>query len=146
MDDKDRLLEQYKLYVETAETVSKKRQTANSYYLSINSFLLILSGYLTSLPYEVWHILIAMAGITISLLWIISLKSYRQLNSAKYKVIHKIENNLPSKPILEEWVLLGKGKNKKIYSKLSLIEQFVPAIFILLYLFALVLDFFNLLV
>ena len=33
---KEHLLEQYKLYVEMADRISGRRQTANSFFLSIN--------------------------------------------------------------------------------------------------------------
>ncbi len=133
MDDEKIFLEQYKLYVQTAENVSEKRQTANKYFLSLNSFLLVLSGYLTTLKFEVWHLIIAIAGIIICLLWIFNLQSYRQLNSAKYKVIHNMEKRLPIKLFDDEWTLLDRGKNKKTYFKLSVIEQGVPIIFTILY-------------
>ena len=50
--DKNIFFEQYKLYVGTAEKVSEKRQTANNYFLSLNSFLLVLSGYLTTIKFH----------------------------------------------------------------------------------------------
>ena len=66
--DKNIFFEQYKLFVETAEKVSDKRQIANNYFLSLNSFLLILSGYLTTIPFRLWHILIVLAGSAICIL------------------------------------------------------------------------------
>jgi hypothetical protein len=134
--DKNILLEQYKLYVETAENVSKKRQTANTYFLSLNSFLLILSGYLTTIKtirFQLLVFIIISAGIFICTFWISNLQSYRSLNSAKYKLIHEMEKQLPIKLFDEEWTLLGRGENKKTYLKLSVVEQRVPIIFIILY-------------
>jgi len=138
--DKSIILEQYKLYVETAEEVSRKRQKTNTYFLSLNSFLLILSGYLTTISFQFWHILIFFAGIVICILWILNLQSYREINTAKYKVIHKMEKKLPVKLFDDEWTLLGRGKNNKLYRKLSVVEQWVPAMFIFLYWIALVLS------
>ena len=140
MDDREIFFQQYKLYVETAEKVSDKRQVANTYFLSLNSFLLVLSGYLTTIPFRLWHILIVIAGSAICLLWILNLQTYRSLNSAKYKMIHQMEKQLPVRLFDGEWDLLERGKNKKLYPKLSVIEQRVPLVFILLYWAALALS------
>lgn len=131
--DKETLLEQYKLYVGTAEKVSEKRQTANAYFLSLNSFLLVLSGYLTTIKFQSWHVLIVLAGIFICIFWLLNLQSYRSLNSVKYKVIHEMEKQLPIKLFYDEWGLLDRGKNKRTYLRLSRVEQGVPTIFIFLY-------------
>ena len=74
-----------------------------------------------------------MAGIIICIFWVLNLKSYRSLNTAKYKVIHRIEEKLPIKLFDDEWELLDRGQNKKSYLKLSVVEQGVPITFIILY-------------
>ncbi len=140
MDDKELLLQQYKLYVGTAEEVSRKRQTTNTYFLSLNSFLLVLSGYLTTIQFQAWHIIIVFAGILICIFWLLNIQSYRNLNRVKYQIIHKMEENLPIKLFDDEWDLLNGGKNKRAYLKLSLVEQGVPIIFIILYLIILILN------
>ena len=43
----EHLLEQYKLYVEMADRVSERRQTANNYLLTVNSILVSLFGVLS---------------------------------------------------------------------------------------------------
>ena len=140
MDDKEIFFEQYTLYVETAEKVSEKRQTANTYFLSLNSFLLVLSGYLTTIKFQLWHLLLIITGIFICIFWLLNLQSYRSLNSAKYKVIHEMEDKLPINLFDKEWDFLGRGKNKRIYLKLSVAEQGIPVIFIFLYWIILVLS------
>lgn len=140
MDDEEIFFEQYKLYVETAEKVSEKRQTANTYFLSLNSFLLVLSGYLTTIKFQLWHLLLIITGIFICIFWLLNLQSYRNLNSAKYKVIHEMEDKLPINLFDKEWDFLGRGKNKGVYLKLSVAEQGVPIIFIFLYWIILVLS------
>jgi len=64
---------------------------------------------------------------------LLTLKSFRSLNTAKYGVILDLEKNLPIKLFGDEWRKLGEGKDKKVYLKLSVVEQGVPLIFILLY-------------
>lgn len=140
MDDEEIFFGQYKLYVETAEKVSEKRQTANTYFLSLNSFLLVLSGYLTTIKFQLWHLLLIITGIFICIFWLLNLQSYRNLNSAKYKVIHEMEDKLPINLFDKEWDFLERGKNKGVYLKLSVAEQGVPIIFIFLYWIILVLS------
>jgi len=137
--EEDIILEQYKLYVETAERVSDRRQSSNSFYLTLNSVLLAFTGFLTSLFFEFWHIIIAVAGIFISILWFLSITSFRNLNSGKFKVIHCLEEKLPIKLFKDEWACLEKGENLKKYIKLSVVEQGVPFMFILLYVIIIIL-------
>ncbi len=134
MDDKEILLEQYKMYVETAENVTDRRQSANNFFLTINSAIIAFTGFLTTQPFKIWYIIVAIAGLLISILWWLTLKSFRDLNSCKFKVIHEMEEKLPLKLFTCEWNYLGKGKSKRKYLKLSAIEQGIPLIFSILYL------------
>jgi hypothetical protein len=133
MNDQDILFEQYKLYVETAEKVSDRRQSANNFFLTINSAIVAFTGFLTTQSFQVWHIIVAIAGLSISILWLLTLRSFRSLNTCKFKVIHELEEKLPSKLFTCEWNYLGQGKSKRKYLKLSVIEQGIPIIFSILY-------------
>ncbi len=135
------ILEQYKLYVATAERVSDRRQSSNNFYLTLNSVLLTFTGFLTSLSFEFWHTVIAFAGICISLLWLLTITSFRNLNSGKFRIIHCLEEKLPIKLFKDEWTYLKKGEDIKKYFKLSLIEQGVPFVFFILYLLIIILMF-----
>ncbi len=127
MKEKEILLEQYKkIYIHTTQKVTEWRQTANNYFLVINSFLLSFSGFLTTFSFRWWHIIIAITGISISVLWLLTLRSFRSLNTAKFKVIHKLEKTLPAKLFKDEWSFLKKGKDRKTYLKLSVLEQGIP--------------------
>ena len=63
---------------------------------------------------------------------------YRNLNTAKFLVIHKIEKRLPISPYEAEWEAMGRGKNKRLYRPLSHIEQGVPYVFMALHAFVLI--------
>ena len=139
MEDKEIFFEQYKLFVKTAEKVSDRRQSSNKYFLTLNSFLLGLTGYLSSIAIQLWHIVIVFTAILICLLWLLILKSFRGLNSGKFKVIHKLEEKLPTKLFRDEWDYLKHGKNSVVYLKLSVIEQGVPIVFMMLYIIIIVL-------
>jgi hypothetical protein len=126
------ILEQYKLYVGTAEKVSDKRESSNKFYLTINSVIVTFLGYLLTTPTKTWYFIIAILGLLISFSWIVTIKSYAQLNKGKYHVIHKIEEKLPLKLFKEEWDFLT-GEKKKNYRRLTKVESFVPFIFMVFY-------------
>lgn len=127
------LLDQYKLYVEMADRISSRRATANSYFLSVNSAILAFVGYLTSKDTGQYLWLLAAAGITLSILWERLITSYRDLNTAKFKVIHQIEKRLPISPYEAEWNAMGKGLNPELYRPISHIERGVPYVFMVLH-------------
>lgn len=123
------LVEQYKIYVEMADRISSRRATANSYFLSVNSAILAFVGYVTAAgsPDYLW--LLAIAGIALSYFWRALIQSYRNLNTAKWLVVHEIERRLPISPYDAEWIAMGEGKNPKLYRPISHIEAGVPIIF-----------------
>lgn len=127
------LLDQYKIYVEMADRISSRRATANSYFLSVNSAILAFVGYLSSKETGDYLWLLAIAGITLTILWESLITSYRNLNTAKFLVIHKIEKRLPISPYDAEWDAMGRGKNPKLYRPISHIEQGVPYVFMVLH-------------
>ncbi len=130
------IFEQYKLYVEMADRVSARRLTANSFFVSINTAVLAIAGYIKfacgepTLRQYYW--IIAIAGIVISYAWYRHIRSYRDLNTAKFKVVHEIEKMLPLKPYDAEWEAVGRGANPKLYKPVSHIEIGVPWMFIVI--------------
>lgn len=126
----EHLLEQYKLYVEMADKISERRQSANSYFLSVNSALLAFVGYLTTKETTEYLWLLGVAGMILSYLWYRLVRSYRDLNTAKFLVVHAIEQQLPLSPYDAEWEAMGCGKNPKLYKPVSHIEGGVPLAFV----------------
>ncbi|HVT39408.1 MAG TPA: hypothetical protein VHE78_10205 [Gemmatimonadaceae bacterium] len=132
------LIEQYKLYVMMADRISDRRQAANSFFLAVNSGILTVMGYATikdkdAIPLAiVW--MTALAGMLVSILWLRLVLSYRNLNTAKFLVIHGIERLLPLRPYDAEWELVGRGERRKFYFPLTHIERLIPLGFVLLHL------------
>jgi len=137
------LLEQYKLYVEMTDRVSQRRLTTNSYFLSINTALLAFIGYtaVKGKSDNLW--LIGVAGIVLSLLWFYIVTSYRDLNTAKFSIIHEIERRLPLSLYAAEWNAMGRGQIPKLYRPLSHIERLVPWIFVALYVYVVIRSLLN---
>lgn len=130
--------EQYKMLVESAEKVSDKRMSANNYFLTINTAIISLTGLLLTskiflLNFNVVK-LIGLMGLAICVIWFLIVLSYKQLNSGKFKMIHRLEKKLPIKLFADEWKELGEGKSLRKYIPLSHIEIIVPIIFFFLYL------------
>ena len=135
---KDHLFEQYKLYVNSAEKISDRRQNANNYFITVNTALLTFLGLsfkVDALKDLTWsRSLLSGLGIIICAIFWFLLNSYKQLNSGKFVVIHKIEQKLPLALFDHEWKILGEGKDYKKYYPFSHIELFIPWVFGAIYL------------
>lgn len=136
----DHILEIYKLYVEMADRISSRRQTANSFFLTINSAIVTLVGYVNLASSQdsadfLFYALVAIAGMILSYLWYRLVLSYKQINSGKFKVIHAIEAMLPLRPYDAEWTALGEGKNPDLYKPFTHIETLVPWVFFAIHAF-----------
>ena len=129
------LLEQYKVYVAAADKISDRRQAANSYFLAVNSALLAFLGYTIPKESTAYLWLLGLAGMTLSYLWYRIVRSYRDLNTAKFLVIQKIETRLPLRPFEAEWQAMGEGKNPKLYKPVTHVEIGVPWVFFVLHAF-----------
>lgn len=139
----EHMLEQYKLYVEMADRVSSRRAQTNRFYISLLSILLALLSIVASIGAfsEILDIiLLAMAilGIILCALWWVNIRSYSQLNSGKFKVIHEMEKELPIAAYDKEWEILGRGKQAGKYLQLTRVEQWVPLLLSIPYLLLLV--------
>jgi hypothetical protein len=137
------LVEQYKLYVEMADRVSARRGSTNTFFLTLNTAAVTAIGLLWSghLRESKWILAFLFAGLIIECMaWFWLLRSYRQLNSAKYAVVGAVEERLPASPYWSaEWVALGEGRDPARYWPLSHIEQLIPSLFASIYIFGLVL-------
>lgn len=125
------LLEQYKLFVDSSHKVTEQRNDTNKFYISLLSGIITL----TLLLFEkiacedyVGLILrgIGVLGTVLCCAWYSNIKSYKKLNSAKFKVIHEMEQYLPINCFDKEWYILDRGKSKSKYLKLTSIEKALP--------------------
>lgn len=132
------LLEQYKLYVQSADNASARRISSNRYLLTINAALTAVYG-LQSLAVE--HVLlaspVAVAGILLSVLSYSIVRSFRSLNSAKFEIILELESHLPVRLYGHERDLLQRGRGRW-YWPVTHIEQWTPLLFLALHVAALV--------
>lgn len=137
------LLEQYKLYVEMADRVSQRRDQSNRFYVTIVSALAAIVVVIARFGVpadgangavsDIGFLAVGLFGLALSGVWWLNIHSYRTLNSAKYKIIGKIEKQLPFAGYSEEWQLLRPPEGRKPYLQLTRVEQFVPIIFMALF-------------
>jgi hypothetical protein len=135
------VLEQYKLCVEMADRVSARRNTSNTYFLSLNTALSVALVTLAGGRLAGTSVWLLAAGLVIVLAqcsaWFVIVRSYRLLNSAKFAVIGAFEERLPAFAYSRaEWGALGEGRDWRRYLPLTHVEQWVPVIFAAAYLVA----------
>lgn len=135
MDDKQELMEIYKLHAQLADNVSKRRGTADRFYLLVLSGLAVFFSALlqreNGVPLGSLMVGFGALGMFLAIAWYIVIRSYRQLNSGKFKALHELEEKLAYPFFKREWDLLAEGTERKTYWKLTVVETFVPIIFCL---------------
>jgi hypothetical protein len=132
--------ELYKLAVEMADRTSARRGLANSFFLTANTGVVAVLG-----SQDVrWYL--AAAGVIFSVTWWTLLKSYRDLNTAKFEIILAMEERLPVRVYGDEWNRLRTApvrfslRRDRLrswlaqYRELGRVERVVPWIFALIYL------------
>ena len=133
MDEKQELLEIYRIHAELADSVSRQRGTANRFYMLVLSGLVVLFSALiqrqNGIPLGVLMVGFGVFGMLLAAAWYIVIRSYRQLNSGKFKALHELEAKLAYPFFKREWELLEEGQEQKTYWRLTIVETFVPFIF-----------------
>jgi hypothetical protein len=131
------LLEQYKVYVEMADRISQRRGLTNTFFLTLNTAIFTIVGIFwkdrpSGNPWWLLVPLLVVLGECFA--WFYLLRSYRLLNTAKFKVIGALEERLPASPYWRaEWSALGEGDDWRLYWPLSHIEKWIPILFAVLY-------------
>jgi hypothetical protein len=128
----------YSDYVSSADSISSRRNSANSFFLSINTAYFGVTGYFKPENNEfVW--VQAAVGVLFCLVWWKLIQSYRTLNTAKFAVIQQMEKNLPLAAFTAEELAYQTGST--VHRALSSVESYVPALFGTLHLVAAILNF-----
>lgn len=130
----------YATTVEMADRVSARRGQANQFYLSIETLLLGVPAFfgLTNVagaePDPLRYTVLAAVGVIVSVTWWLQLRSYRQLNRAKFDVILAIEReHFQIHPFGDEWDSLKKDAIpgwRGRYAELGTVERVVPIAFL----------------
>ncbi len=124
-------MELYKLAVEMADRVSARRGNTNAFFVTVNTALL---GFVSTVKLDPsWPV--AVGGFVLALTWATLIKSYRDLNSAKFDVILRMEDELPVRVYGDEWKKLKEDPQtwRKRYAEFTTVEWIVPLVFAVLY-------------
>lgn len=128
------VLEMWKVYLGMADNISDRRERANAFFVTLHTGSIAVVGFLVEKQMFAWIATVALlAGVPFSFLWYRLIRSYRDLNSAKFKVVHEIENLLPLKLFDGEWEAVGRGEDPKRYLPFTRIELVVPLVFLVFY-------------
>ena len=88
-EDKELLLNQWKTCVDMANSVSQRRDNMNNIFITLN--LAIMAA--VSITWDIKSLFILIAGITICILWMLNIRNYKLLNTAKFNVINSSISN-----------------------------------------------------
>jgi hypothetical protein len=130
----ERISELYRMYVELMDRTTGRRQTANSFFVSLNAALLTL-GSLTNvqgvrIDQRSGALASAFGGVIASILWWRLVRSYGALNGARFRVIGELERLLPVRPFAAEWAALNADGGARRFVAFSTLEQIVPFLFV----------------
>ncbi len=64
--------------------------------------------------------------------WYVVIRSYRQLNSGKFHVLHELEKELTFSFFEKEWRYLEEGNKPSRYWRLTIVETSLPIVFFVL--------------
>ena len=131
------LLELYKLHAELADRVSQRREGANRLYAGLltgfTAFAIALLRFGTGdVPMNSILFVGGAVGASLSVSWYVVIRSYRQLNTGKFRALHELEKKLSYPFFTREWELLAEGEDRKRYWKLTVVETGLPVTFLLL--------------
>lgn len=127
------VLEQYKLYVQSAENVSARRVSTMRYLLTLNTAIVALYGFGIANPEYIYLLIpVGAVGIVVSIASRMIIRSYSGLNAVKFKLIHEMEQRLPVALYDYEWHMAEEGRGKT-YRPVSHVEMFIPILFILIH-------------
>ena len=137
-EQKQELLEIYKLHAELADRVSQRREGANRLYVSLLVGLVLFAAAILrfgtdGLSVDTVLFWTGTLGSILSVSWYIVIRSYRQLNTGKFNALQDMERQLAYPFFTKEWELLGEGKKRSRYWRLTVVETALPLVLFLLF-------------
>lgn len=111
------VLAQWQTCVEMANAVSERRDNMNNLFITINLAVIAAISYV----WEIQTIALCVAGIVLCIIWMVFIYNFKQLNTAKFDVINKMEKDLPIRAFNDEWEVLKENKHYFYGSALEMI-------------------------
>ena len=123
-EQKQELLEIYKLHAELADRVSQRREGANRLYVSLLVGLVLFAAAILRLGTDGLSVDTVLfwtgaLGSILSVSWYIVIRSYRQLNTGKFIVLKNLESCLLYQFFTKQFKLSPEEKKSSPYWKYS---------------------------
>lgn len=129
----------YKMMVDSSEKLIERRQKMNAFFITAMGALMALAGALAKFgtveSETISFVVMAAFGVVGLLLcnsWRNLIDNYGKLNTAKFRVILKLEKELSAQAFSAEWAALGKGRRPQKYQSFTSTENLVPLWFAIL--------------
>lgn len=134
--------QEYKFFAESTQYLSERRQAATQTYLSVNTGIIAVIGFiLKETGQSGWGLIVASlalvaAGVLACWIWHKIIKQYKGLISWRYDELMAIEKNMPDWHQLytKEWHQFYKPRMKKEKFGFSRLEIWLPRLFLWIYL------------
>jgi hypothetical protein len=126
--------EQFKLILQTTESLETRRQTLHTFFMSVNSLFLAAIGLIAKESLDtpavtVGVIVLGIAGALLSSSWRRQISSHGSVTSSKWEVINRMEAAFPCQPFCAEYQALLR----RDYRSFTAIERSIPIAFVGLY-------------
>lgn len=136
--NKEELLEQYKIFLQTSETLVERRQMVNNFYITVNAAIVTVFTVIFSINTNIFiqafvSLIISVLAIILDYSWMQILDSYGILNSSKMKIISIIEKQLPASLYDNEWTIMSDKLNSKRYISFTNSEKQVPRLLMIFF-------------
>ena len=136
--NQDRLLEIYKLHADLADKVSQRREGANRLHVTLQvgivMFLAALLRFGTgSTPEHVFWGGAGIIGLLQTIVWLMTIWSYRKLNSRKFRVLQELETRLDFQFFEREDSAESPPRQNRRLRSLTSVEIFTPMVFSMLW-------------
>lgn len=136
-EDKECVLELYKLMISSSESLIQRRQKTNAFFITVIGSLLAIAGLMIKTSVlnsgTMWLLYgFSVTGLLLCNSWSNLIDNYGKLNKAKFDVILRLEKDLDTRIYGAEWISLGKGLRPRKYRSFTSTEQNVPLYFSIL--------------
>lgn len=136
-DDKEYVVELYKLMISSSESLIQRRQKTNAFFITVIGSLLAIAGLMIKTGAlhsgTMWLMYgFSITGLLLCNSWRNLIDNYGKLNKAKFDVILRLEQDLDAHIYGAEWIALGKGLRPKKYKSFTATEKNVPLYFAIL--------------
>lgn len=134
--DKRLLMDQYKILIEGLNKSNENREALNNFWTTLNGAILAAITYVKDMqvaipnPKNLFIWALWGMGITVSVIWLISLANIKRNIDLKNELIVYIEQFLPAKIYTTIFTITGRRQGKH---SVSAVEKIVPLLFCLGY-------------